>query len=61
MHRTGSMPDKSGDDCVMLAPATLAGSCDACIGLAPGILNRSGGVHDIFSATLGSPIMIFRG
>lgn len=40
------MPGKSGDACVLLAPATLAGFC---------------GTHDIFSATLGSPTMVFRG
>lgn len=40
-----SLPDKFGEGCILHAPATSAGSC---------------GAHDIFSATLGSPTMVFR-
>lgn len=61
MLERGSLPDKLGNACVMLAPATLAGSCGACVVLALELLSRSGGAQDIFSAMLGSPTMIFRG
>lgn len=45
MPGTKSQPDKSGEGCVLLAPATVAGSF---------------GAHDILSATLGSPTIVFR-